>query len=372
MVLSGTKQLLSPKIHIIFWSSIALLDYIEMMFINTLNGQAAKNIYSTIIYAIGWTLWIFFAPLVIKFSTKFPLRTNGLTRNIWRHVGFGLSIVICLIAIEVAIMLSASYLFFNYESTLRYLPNFIAYTFHVRLLTFLFIVSVTQGLMFFERVQDFRLQNLKLQNKLTEAQLKTLKMQIQPHFLFNTHQAIASLMLKKDNDKAMEMLSGLSNLLRHTLKVQDQKFVNLKQELKIVHQYLSIQQVRFHDRLRISIDEPGDLSEALVPPFILQPLIENAIQHGFAPYSDSGLIEVKVSSGDERLKLTVRDDGAGLRPSYGKKGIGIQNIQARLKEIFQSNFSFTLIDHSIKGVVATIDIPLVMKLDEEKIASEKM
>jgi sensor histidine kinase YesM len=366
------KHLLSLKNHFIFWLAIALLDYIEMMFVSTLNDKAAENAYSSMIYTVGWFLWILFAPVAIRFSIRYPITSVGVSKSIWRLMGFGLGMVICLIAIEVSVMLLLANLFFNYKDTLNYMPSFIAYTFHVRLLTYAFIVSVTQGLLYFERVQDFRIQNLKLQNKLTEAQLKTLKMQIQPHFLFNTHQAIAGLMLKKDNEKAMDMLSGLSSLLRHTLKVQDQRFIPLHQELKMVAQYLTIQQVRFHDRLKILIDESGKFGKALVPPFILQPLIENAIQHGFAPYSDAGLIEVKINNDNNRLQLAVRDDGAGLRPSYGKPGIGIQNIQARLKEIFQDDFSFTLVNHSVKGAVAVIDIPLILSSDDIQLEKQKI
>ena len=366
------KHLLSLKNHIIFWSSIALLDYIEMMFVSSLDGKASANAYSSMIYTVGWFLWIFFAPLVVRFSIKYPITGSGVRKSIWRLVGFGFGLVACLIAVEVSVMLLLAHFFFNYEATLNYMPSFIAYTYHVHLLTYAFIVSVTQGLMYFERVQDFRIQNLKLQNKLTEAQLKTLKMQIQPHFLFNTHQAIAGLMLKKDNDKAIEMLSGLSSLLRHTLKVQDQRFIPLDQELKMVEQYLNIQQVRFHDRLKILIDSSREFGNALVPPFILQPLIENAIQHGFAPYSDAGVIEVKISNENTRLQLSVRDDGAGIRPSYGKQGIGIQNIQARLKEIFENDFSFTLINHSVKGAVAVIDIPLVLPSDDKHFEKQKV
>jgi sensor histidine kinase YesM len=124
--------------------------------------------------------------------------------------------------------------------------------------------------------------------------------------------------------------------------------------------------------LKILIDESGKFGKALVPPFILQPLIENAIQHGFAPYSDAGLIEVKINNDNNRLQLAVRDDGAGLRPSYGKPGIGIQNIQARLKEIFQDDFSFTLVNHSVKGAVAVIDIPLILSSDDIQLEKQKI
>ena len=189
-------------------------------------------------------------------------------------------------------------------------------------------------------------------------------MQIQPHFLFNTHQAIAGLMLKNQTEKASEMLSCLSSLLRQTLIIQQEKFIPLKQELTILKEYLNIQQIRFHDRLVVSVSEPPDLLGAMIPPFILQPLIENAIQHGFAPYADSGLLEVKVFQEGERLFITVRDDGGGIKHSRGRKGIGLQNVRARLEEYYGDNYLLTLKNHDVKGAIATLGIP--MQLINEK------
>jgi LytS/YehU family sensor histidine kinase len=269
-------------------------------------------------------------------------------------------------------MIATSQLFFDVTDTINSLPNFFLYTLNIRLFTYFFIVAVTQSVTYFDTVRHVEMQNSKLQTQLAEGKLRTLHMQIQPHFLFNTHQAIAGLMLKNKIEKALEMLSGLSRLLRQTLVVQQEQFIPLKQELIIVKEYLTIQQIRFHDRLVVSFAEPIELLDAKIPPFILQPLIENAIQHGFAPYSDSGLIEVNVYQEEDRLCITVRDDGGGLKHFRGRKGIGLQNVKARLEEHYRNEYLFTLNNHPVKGAIATLVIPLQFMSVKEKFSQNEV
>jgi two-component system, LytTR family, sensor kinase len=357
----------SNKTHAIFWMSIAVIDWMEWFMIQLLNNHniGQENLLRAMMYTT-WPFWILLGPIVVTYSSKHPFRNGQIARNILRHLIFGVFIILCLILIQTIFMAITSKIFFNVSDTLNSLPNFFLYTLNIRLFTYFFIVSVTQCVAYFDTVQRVEMQNSKLQNQLAEAKLKTLHMQIQPHFLFNTHQAIAGLMLKNKIDKALEMLSGLSTLLRQTLVVQQEQFIPLKQELIIVKEYLTIQQIRFHDRLVVSIAEPKELLDAMVPPFILQPLIENAIQHGFAPYSDSGLIEVNVYREEDRLYLTVRDDGGGVKHLHGRKGIGLQNIRARLAEHYRNDCQFTLSNHPVKGAVATLVIPLQFMSSEEK------
>ena len=335
-----------------------VIDWLEWLTIQLLNNQNIQANFLQAVMYTTWPFWILFGPIVVKYSSKHPFKNGRIARNILSHLFFGVFIILCLMLLQTIAMIATSQIFFNVTATLNSLPNFFLYTLNIRLFTYLFIVAVTQCVSYFDTVQRVEMQNSKLQNQLAEAKLKTLHMQIQPHFLFNTHQAIAGLMLKNKIEKALEMLSGLSTLLRQTLVVQQEQFIPLKQELIIVKEYLTIQQIRFHDRLVVSIAEPKELLDAKVPPFILQPLIENAIQHGFAPYSDSGLIEVNVYREQDRLYLTVRDDGGGVKHLHGRKGIGLQNVRARLAEHYRNNCQFTLSNHPVKGAIATLIIPL--------------
>lgn len=305
-----------------------------------------------------WPYWILFGPIVVRYSSRHPFKKELVARGILRHLVFGVLLIVSLVVVQAALMIATSYLFFNVTDTISSLPNFFLYTLNIRLFTYFFIVAVTQSVTYFDTAQRIEIQNSKLQAQLADAKLKTLHMQIQPHFLFNTHQAISALMLQNKIEKASEMLSGLSTLLRQTLVVQQEQFIPLKQELIIVKEYLTIQQIRFHDRLVVSIAEPKELLDAEVPPFILQPITENAIQHGFAPYADSGLIEVDAYREGDRLFITVRDDGGGLKHFRGRRGIGLQNVRARLQQYYGDAYLFTLTNHHVKGTIATLALPL--------------
>jgi sensor histidine kinase YesM len=348
----------SHRTHAIFWLAILLIDWLEWLIIQLLNNYDIKaNFFYAAMYTT-WPFWILFGPIVVKYSSRHPFSNGQIGRSILSHLIFGVLIISSLIILQATFMITTSRLYFDVTATINSLPNFFLYTLNIRLFTYFFIVAVTQCVSYFDTVQRVEVQNSKLQTQVAEAKLKTLHMQIQPHFLFNTHQAIAALMLKNKTEKALDMLSRLSTLLRQTLVVQQEQFIPLKQELVIVKEYLTIQQIRFHDRLVVSITEPKELLDASVPPFILQPLIENAIQHGFAPYADSGLIEVSVYSQDDRLYITVRDDGGGLRHFPGRKGIGLQNVRARLQEHYRDQYLFTLSNHPVKGAIATVAMPL--------------
>jgi two-component system, LytTR family, sensor kinase len=362
----------SHRIHAIFWMSILVIDWLEWLTIQLLNnGNIRDNFFHSVIYTT-WPFWILFGPIVVNYASKHPFKNGQITRSIFSHLMFGLLIIFSLIILQATFIIIAAHLFFDATSMMNSLPNFFLYTLNIRLFAYFFIVAVTQSATYFDTVQRIEIQNSKLQTQLAEAKLKTLHMQIQPHFLFNTHQAIAGLMLKNKIEKALEMLSGLSTLLRQTLVVQQEQFIALKQELIIVKEYLTIQQIRFHDRLVVSIAEPKELLDVQVPPFILQPLIENAIQHGFAPYSDSGLIEVNVYRDGDRLYMTVRDDGGGLKHFRDTKGIGLQNVRARLEEHYRNEYLFTLSNHPVKGTVATLGIPLQFMPVKEKASQNEI
>lgn len=366
------RILKSYKMHAIFWTCIMVIDWTEWILIQLWNNNSMmENLFRSLMY-MTWPLWILFGPIVVKYSSHHPFKNIQIAGNIFRHVTFGGFIILSLIALQSIIIIGVSWLFFNVTETIQTLPNFFLYTLNVRLFAYFFIVAVTQSVVYFDTVKYVEIQNSKLQTQLAEAKLKTLHMQIQPHFLFNTHQAIAGLMLKNQEEKASEMLSGLSNLLRQTLDVQQEQFIPLKQELTIVKEYLGIQQIRFHDRLTVSIAEPKDLLDASIPPFILQPLIENAIQHGFAPYADSGLIEVNIYEQNDRLYITVRDDGKGVRPFPAGKGIGLQNVKARLEEHYQNDYLLTLSNHPAKGAIATLAIPLQFISCNDKFSEREM
>jgi two-component system, LytTR family, sensor kinase len=201
----------------------------------------------------------------------------------------------------------------------------------------------------------------QLEAQLAQAQLDTLRMQLHPHFLFNTLNGIVGLVRDNRNDIAVSMLVGLSDLLRHALEHSDQQEVELQEELNFINLYLSIQQMRFSDRLQVKLQIDDDTKHALVPNLVLQPLAENALHHGLAKSVSSGLIGIQAQAENGNLKLTVFDNGVGLPSNWQLKssaGIGLANTAARLEQLYNGNHRFDIRNRAEGGVEVIMVIPL--------------
>jgi sensor histidine kinase YesM len=198
----------------------------------------------------------------------------------------------------------------------------------------------------------------QLEANLVQAQLQALRMQLQPHFLFNTLHAVAALM-EDDIKAARRMIARLSELLRLTLEQSGQPEVTLEQELEALTRYLEIEQIRFQDRLQVALKVAPETLAARVPQLILQPLVENAVRHGIAMLSSAGKIEISAARQDGMLELRVRDDGPGL-PDGGavfKEGIGLANTRARLEQLYGLEHRFEMSNADGGGLLVTLAMP---------------
>ncbi len=202
----------------------------------------------------------------------------------------------------------------------------------------------------------------QLQAQLAQAQLQALKMQLHPHFLFNTLNAISEL-VHKEPDTAERMVIQLSDMLRVSLDSIGVQEIPLKQELEFLRRYLDIEETRFRDRLRIRMDVDPETLGAYVPNMILQPLVENAIRHGISPLSRGGSIDIRARRNGETLQLQICDDGRGL-PANGQngshgKGVGLTNTRARLNQLYGAG-GYDLNVESVPdaGVAVSVTIPL--------------
>jgi sensor histidine kinase YesM len=205
---------------------------------------------------------------------------------------------------------------------------------------------------------ELKIQSSQLAEQLTSSQLSALKMQLHPHFLFNTLGAIMVLVRQGKGQDAQTMLSRLSDLLRHTLDDVETQEVPLWRELDFLHLYLSIEQVRFEDRLRVRIDAGPELSNALVPHMALQPIVENAVRHGLGQSEEPVLIQVSVSRANGSLTLTVTDDGPGCpTPVLEGKGIGLTNTRNRLQRLYGGVASLEAGNRLPRGVQVTMTLP---------------
>lgn len=200
----------------------------------------------------------------------------------------------------------------------------------------------------------------QLASKLAQAELQALRMQLQPHFLFNTLHAVSMLNFT-DVDAANRMLVRLSDLLRMSLDNSGRPTVPLRVELEFLAKYLEIEQTRFQDRLTVSYDVDPELLDLEVPHLIMQPLVENAIRHGTAQLTRDGRIEVAASRTDHELLLSVCDNGPGLPRDWSvdrNAGIGITNTRARLRQSYGSAELLELMGRSEGGLCAQLRIPL--------------
>jgi hypothetical protein len=221
------------------------------------------------------------------------------------------------------------------------------------------IVCGCWALNYFQESGERERRALELEARLNQANLQALKMQLQPHFLFNTLNAIATL-IHENPQAADDMIGALSRFLRMCLDVSAQNEVPLRKELEFVNLYLDIQQTRFGGRLRVQREIDLAAEGAMVPPLLLQPLVENSIRHGIETRESGGVVTIRVQRHGEVLRLEVCDDGGGFtgRELLGiSEGIGLSNTKARLQALYGERHQFRLIANTPTGACVSIEIP---------------
>jgi signal transduction histidine kinase len=202
------------------------------------------------------------------------------------------------------------------------------------------------------------IRSLELEKQLSSAHLRALQMQLEPHFLFNTLNAVTTLMELNRREEALETLGHLNIILKTVLKRNSPSKIPLVQELEIVESYLAIERVRFADRLRVDLDlDPGVL-DGLVPCFLLQPIVENAIRHGIAHCEREGCIETSAKLVGTRMQLQVRDNGPGLDGgTHSGFGVGLLNTRERLNHFYQDDYELRTSQPESGGFEVSITIP---------------
>jgi len=199
----------------------------------------------------------------------------------------------------------------------------------------------------------------QLESRVTEARLAALRMELNPHFLFNTLNAISGLVRRGEHGSAVTMLARLGDLLRATLERGGEQTVPLEKELEYLNRYLEIEQVRFQDRLTIATDVEPDAEHALVPTLILQPLVENAVRHGISRRPGTGAIDIHARRRGEELAVTVRDTGVGFADGPTREGVGLKNTRARLEQCFGDRGALTWRNHPEGGAEVTVTMPFI-------------
>jgi two-component system, LytTR family, sensor kinase len=209
------------------------------------------------------------------------------------------------------------------------------------------------------RLAQQQTETARLNEQLSRAQLHALRQQIEPHFLFNTLNAVSGLVREGRNDDAVTMIAGLSDFLRRVLEDSPRQQVPLGEEVEFAQKYLDIQKVRFADRLQLQVDVPRELYSAQVPSLILQPMVENAIKHGISQRAQGGWILIAASLSRETLTLSVANDGPSLPVGWetSRSGIGIANVRTRLQSLYGQDCQLRLQNREGGGVSVSLSLP---------------
>jgi signal transduction histidine kinase len=305
-------------------------------------------------------LWALLAILVIHLAQHYRFG-----RSSWRSallIHFPASLLIAAFHLFVAVSIIP--LFQPIERTGWWWPtlkfNFVD-VFHWNVLVYWAIVACNHALHYYRSYREKEIQASQLETQLAQAQLQALRMQLQPHFLFNTLHSISALIPNKP-DAADRMIARLGDFLRITLKNSGTPEVTLQKELEFINCYLEIERVRFQDRLQVKVSIDPEALDALIPNLLWQPFLENAILHGVASRTDPGNVEIEARRVDGRLHLSIKDDGPGIQAEANRlrvhpEGADVTDTRARLKQMYQENYSLELRDTSSGGLEVILEIP---------------
>jgi len=349
-------------IIVAFWGTFVLLSVGQGAF----GDEAARFEWSEAAgERIEYGLWALLTPLVFRFVAAFPvvevIPDKHLTalRNIALHIGAVFAVAI---TIDISEDIIIRPLLAQQASPAPILHQIQRFWFLDELVIYLVVLMASFARTYYtqkkerqEEAERLEKRAQSLEAQLTEARLEALRMQLNPHFLFNTLHAVSTL-VDRDPGGVRRMIARLSELLRHVLDEEAPQEVPLSEELDFLEDYLEIQSIRFQGDLDAEIDVPSDLRDAQVPNLILQPVVENAIKHGASQVRGVGRIEVRGRREGELLVLTVEDNGPGL-PSSQEDGLGLRNVRARLEGLYGENQALRLVSTPEEGTEAVLEIP---------------
>ena len=298
-------------------------------------------------------LWALATVAIFSLARRFPLERGRMLQSVAVHLAGASVLSLARIVVIVEVSRRVEWLD-HHPFEIQFLRAF-----HQHVLNCLLLLGLAHAVIYYRRYRERERAAERLAASLTEARLQALKMQLQPHFLFNTLNAISAL-IPAEAKPARRMVARLGDLLRITLEHEETQEVTLREELAFLQPYLEIEQARLEDRLTVVMEIAPETMEARVPHLILQPLVENAIRHGIAPRIRPGRVEISATGDDRFLHLEVRDDGPGLHgheQGRARKGVGLANIRSRLEHLYDGEHRFELANRPDGGVVVSIALP---------------
>jgi sensor histidine kinase YesM len=337
------------------WTAFGLFSFAQVLIYNQVSGQEPLPWRPLLVVSLAsaW-IWAALTPASLWVANRLRFDPNQRTRSLILHGLAGICFVLLSTVLDRAMSLIISH------SSLRPFVTSLLYRFDSRLLAYLCIVTVSQAARYALLYREREVRAAELEAQLARAELQLLKMQLQPHFLFNALNTIAE-MAHNDPNNADRLIARLGHLLRLSLEQAGHQVVPLRQELKILEAYLEIEQTRFQDRLVVRTDVPVEALDAGVPALLLQPLVENAIRHGTSPSTGRGRIEIRGSREGDKLRIAIRDSGPGFPPDGpSREGLGLRNTRQRLRQLYGVEQAFLLGNDPSGGAVVTILLPFLV------------
>jgi two-component system LytT family sensor kinase len=307
--------------------------------------------------SVSCAIWALATPLVLWLARRFRIERNNWRRRVPLHFAVGVTLVSSMIVVDYIVYM----IYLGRVANITPLSTFqnVYYNIDRWLLTYWVIVLISHAFNYYNSYRKGELKAAQLRTQLAQSQLEALKMQLHPHFLFNTLHSISAL-LNKDVEAARSMIARLGDFLRLTLENGGSQEVTLQQELEFLNGYLDIERIRFQDRLTTLVEVDPTVLDVHVPNLILQPLVENAMRHAIAN-SDRGRIEVLAGPTHGMLRIQVKDNGPGLqvvRTNVNRsRGVGLANTKARLERLYGSAHRLEFENEPNGGLVVTMEIP---------------
>jgi len=295
---------------------------------------------------VGWALMALVAFAVAR---RVPIQRGRIIRFILVYLASLLGALVLRASWDVAVYSLADWWRLTFWQAITMIPA-------LRVMVYSLLLGVGYALVYARQLHERELREAQLETELLSAHLNVLKMQLQPHFLFNTLNSISSLMYA-DVGAADRMVARLADFLRQTLRTIDTQEVTLQEEINFLTLYLDIERTRLRDRLEISLDVDEGARVALVPHMILQPLVENAIRHAIAPRVEGGSVTILAKRRGDRLQLVVKDDGPGLRSDPDTTGLGLRNTRQRLQHLYPGTHRVSIRNGPTAGAEVEIEIP---------------
>lgn len=354
------------KICFPIWTVFGLFFFTQGVTQKVFTGDPSPWWHHLAGWLIGAHIDALITPGIFWLSARLPLERRKWLGHASLHLVFSVCFAIVGLGIE-SIIFYALGLFPSLMKTLTI--SFVALlilSFHQNILTYWLLIGIEHALRYYRGYQERRQQALRLEvqaselkTQLMRAQLSALNMQLQPHFLFNTLNAIMVLVRQEKSLEAETMLARLSDLLRCVLEDVNSQEVSLAKELKYLRLYLSIEEVRFQDRLRVEVTAAPDVLDAAIPYMALQPIVENAVRHGICRSSSAGRIQIGASRHGSDLEIRIQDDGPGLigSSSASGPGIGLSNTRARLQQLYGDRAHLTIGNAHPRGALVTVVLP---------------